>query len=44
MQRDFGDELLIAVVAIGVIAFAVVFGILLSLVGAPASTAATSGH
>lgn len=41
MQRDYGDELLIAVVAIGVIAFAVVFGIVLSLVGSrsPSPTA-----
>ena len=41
MQRDFGDELLIAVVAIGVIAFAVVFGIVLSLVGAPSPESVT---
>lgn len=38
MQRDYGDELLIAVVAIGVIAFAVVFGIVLSLVGVPSAS------
>ncbi|NOG49851.1 MAG: hypothetical protein HND48_10750 [Chloroflexi bacterium] len=32
MQRDFGDEVLIAIVAVGVIALAVVFGVILSVV------------
>lgn len=32
MQRDFGDEVLIAIVAVGVVALAVVFGVILSVV------------
>jgi hypothetical protein len=41
MQRDFGNELIVAIVAVALVAFAITFGILLSVSSTPESEEAT---